>query len=82
MMKALFVAHPKSVGESYLEHQHAAMSFAAQLLAASLACVVHAVVPGLFTNTASRTIDRLHTRLVVSRRVPRRAEMEDKSAAA
>jgi len=67
MIRALFLSHPESVGETYLEHQGVALSFAAELVAAGFACAVHAVVPGLFTRTASRAIERLHTRLVANR---------------
>jgi hypothetical protein len=67
MIRSLFLSHPESVGETYLEHQGVALSFAAELVAAGLACGVHAVVPGLFTRTASRAIERLHRRLVANR---------------
>jgi hypothetical protein len=64
MFQRLFLDHPRSLGESYWRHQRAALSFAALLLAAGLACLVHAVVPGLFTRTGSRTIDRLYRRML------------------
>jgi len=67
MIRALFLSHPESVGETYLEHQGVALSFAAELVAAGLACAVHALVPALFTRTGSRAIERLHTRLVANR---------------
>jgi hypothetical protein len=67
MIRSLFLSHPDSVGETYLEHQGVALSFAAELLMASLACAVHAVVPGLFTRTGSRAIERLHARMVANR---------------
>jgi hypothetical protein len=63
-----FYEHPQSVGESYVGHWLAAMSFAATLLTCALMCTVHAFVPGLFKHTASRTIDRLHERMVTHRR--------------
>jgi len=67
MIRSLFLSHPESVGETYLEHQGVALSFAAELLAASLACAVHALVPALFTRTGSRAIERLHARMVANR---------------
>jgi len=67
MIRSLFLSHPESVGESYLEHQGVAFSFAAELFVASLACAVHAIVPGLCTRTGSRAIDRLHARMVANR---------------
>ncbi len=68
MIRSLFLSHPESVGETYLEHQGVALSFAAELFVASLACAVHAVVPGLCTRTGSQAIDRLHARMVANRR--------------
>jgi hypothetical protein len=67
MIRSLFLSHPEAVGETYLEHQGVALSFAAELMVASLACAVHAVVPGLCTRTGSRTIERLHARMVANR---------------
>jgi hypothetical protein len=63
----LFLAHPRSVGESYLEHQRHAFAFGISLLGAALACLVHAVIPGLFVRTGSEAITRLHDRMVVHR---------------
>jgi hypothetical protein len=68
MLRRLFLDHPASMGESYLEHQAVALSFAWPLLAASLACAVHALVPGFFVTTGSRAIADLHDRLVAGRR--------------
>jgi len=67
MIRSLFLSHPESVGETYLEHQGVALSFAVELFVASLACAVHAVVPGLCTRTGSRAIERLHARMVANR---------------
>lgn len=63
----LFLEHPRSVGESYLEHQRHAFGFGMALLGAALACLVHAVVPGLFVRTGSQAITRLHDRMVTHR---------------
>jgi Family of unknown function (DUF6356) len=63
----LFLQHPRSVGESYLEHQRHALGFGFSLLFASLACFIHAMVPGLFVRTGSDAITRLHDRMVVHR---------------
>ena len=67
MIDGLFLRHPRAVGESYLQHLAVALGFARELIVAGLACLVHAVVPALFTRTASRAIERLHTRLVLHR---------------
>ena len=67
MTDTLFLRHPRSVGESYREHQSVALTFAGELVAAGLADGVHAIVPALFTKTASRAIERLHACLVLHR---------------
>ncbi|HEU4429062.1 MAG TPA: DUF6356 family protein [Myxococcota bacterium] len=63
----LFLAHPRSVGESYPEHLAAALGFAALLGLAAAACFVHALVPALFTRSASRRVAELNTRMVRNR---------------
>ena len=70
MFARLFLSHPQSVGETYLEHQRMAFSFAGPLLLAGLACLHHAIIPGLCERTASSKIEMLHNRLVVNRRGP------------
>lgn len=67
MLRKLFVEHPQSVGESYLEHMGVAFSFGFQMLGAALACIIHGLVPGLFTKTGSKAIICLHDRLVTNR---------------
>lgn len=56
-------AHLEDVGETYFEHLGAALSFSASLARASLACALHALIPGACTHTASRAIADLHSRL-------------------
>ncbi len=63
MFRQLFLDHPRSVGETYLQHQAVALSFAWPLFVASLGAMLHAVVPGLCQKTGSRTILRLHGRI-------------------
>jgi len=70
MLQALFVEHPKSVGETYLEHQRQAFSFAGSMLLASVACFIHGLVPGLFRCTGSQTIARLHERMRLRGNLP------------
>lgn len=68
MLRQLFIDHPESVGESYGEHLLVALSFGTTMVAAGLACIVHALVPGLFVRTGSAAVSRLHDRMVTSRR--------------
>ncbi len=63
MFQRLFVTHPASVNESYLQHQRVALSFAAPLLTAALAATVHALIPGLCQRTASDIVRDLNKRL-------------------
>lgn len=66
-MKNLFTEHPASVDETYFEHMGMSASFSATLAVASLAALVHAILPFMFEKTASRLIGRLHDRMVVNR---------------
>jgi len=68
MLDRLFLSHPRSVDESYLAHQAHALRFSGSLLLAAGACFIHALVPGLFVRTGSRTIERLHDEMVVHRK--------------
>ena len=63
----LFTDHPKSVGETYLQHLAMAASFALRLLTGSICCLLHALFPFLFERTASRIITDLHHRMVTNR---------------
>lgn len=68
MWRETFLDHPRSVGETYLEHQRQAFWYAGELLKASLACAVHALIPRLFVRTASGKVMRLHEHM--TRRAP------------
>ncbi len=61
-MKSLFLTHPRSVDESYVEHLAIAGRFSAKLLLAAGAALVHAFLPFLFEKTASRMIARMYQR--------------------
>ena len=68
MFRRLFLDHPATMDETYGEHLAIAASFASGLFAASVACAIHALVPGLFVTTGSRAIADLNARLVEGRR--------------
>lgn len=59
----IFIDHPQSVDETYFEHMRFAGWFAARLLMAGGAALVHAFIPCLFEKTASRMISEMHARL-------------------
>ncbi len=61
-MKSLFLTHPRSVDESYVEHLAFAGRFSAKLLLAAGAALVHAFLPFLFEKTASRMIAEMYQR--------------------
>lgn len=55
----LFLDHPRSVNETYLDHMDVAMSISGKLFVAGMACFVHALIPGLFQNTASSIMNKI-----------------------
>jgi hypothetical protein len=63
MLDRWFLAHPRSVNESYPEHAAIALRVAARMMGAGLAAMVHGVFPCLFETTASRTIKTLHNEI-------------------
>lgn len=78
MIRRLFVDHPKSVDESYLEHMAMSGSFGWAMLRASGACFVHALVPGLCEKTGSTIIRQLHDKMVTNRKAkPAQAPEEE-----
>lgn len=54
-------AHLVQASETYWQHMRFAGAVGAMLVAAGLACLLHAVVPGICRDTASRTIASLHS---------------------
>jgi len=52
--------HLTQASETYWQHMRFAGAVGAMLVAAGLACLLHAVVPGVCRDTASRTIASLH----------------------
>jgi len=63
MLGRLFRDHPKSLGMSWAEHGAGAMAIGARMVGAGLACIVHAAVPALFTETAGRTVKSLYDQM-------------------
>ncbi|MBY8820816.1 DUF6356 family protein [Sphingomonas colocasiae] len=64
----LLTDHPASVGETYLEHMGQATSFGTTMILAGIACLIHGLIPAWFVSTGSKTISRLHDRMVINRR--------------
>lgn len=62
MLTRVFLSHPRAINESYCEHAAFAGGFAARLILAGGAALVHAVIPGLFEKTASRMVADLYAK--------------------
>lgn len=60
LVHRLFVDHPRSLGMSWSEHGLGAVAIGATLVGAGAACLVHALVPGWFTQTAGKTVSRIY----------------------
>lgn len=67
MRRLSFTEHPVSVGETYGEHFRAASGFGIAMLVGGAACLVHALLPFLFTSTGSTTIAHLHDHMITNR---------------
>ncbi|MEX3015226.1 DUF6356 family protein [Gymnodinialimonas hymeniacidonis] len=62
MINRVFLDHPQSVDETYLEHAAFAGKFSGRLFLAAFAAAVHAVIPCLFEKTASRMIADMYAK--------------------
>ena len=60
MLNKIFLDHPKKVNETYLEHGHFALTFAATLFLAAGAATIHAAIPAIFEKTASGIVSELY----------------------
>lgn len=76
MFRRLFVDHPKSVDENYLEHFGVASRFGVTMIYGGLCALVHAVVPGWCITSASDTVKRLNHIMVEQRRAKGEAVTE------
>lgn len=63
MIQRIFLSHPASVDETFLQHMRFALRFSGSLFLAGSAALVHAFVPCLCERTASRIIADLHHRM-------------------
>jgi Family of unknown function (DUF6356) len=62
-LQQLFLEHPRSIGETYFEHQRCAFEIGATLIGAGLACLLHGLVPAAFRDTGSRVVSHVHRRI-------------------
>ena len=61
-----FTEHPRSVGETYLEHGAFACRYGAKMALGGLAAILHGIFPYLFTTTGSRITRELAATLEAS----------------
>lgn len=60
LMDRLFLEHPRSLGMTWAGHGAGALEIGARLVGAGCACLVHALVPGWFTQTAGKTVTYMY----------------------
>lgn len=56
----LFTDHPRTLGMSWIGHGVGAAKIGLVLVGAGAACLVHAIVPGWFTQTAGKTVTSIY----------------------
>jgi len=56
----LFLEHPRSLGMTWGSHGIGAVKIGAELIGAGCAAIVHAAVPGWFTETAGKSVTRIY----------------------
>ena len=67
MLQRLFLAHPRSVNESYAEHFGVAWRFGLIMLVGGCGALIHALIPALCTTTGSDALVRLNALLEAHR---------------
>ena len=63
MIGRVFQDHPQSLGMSWAGHAAGAIVIGGRMIGAGAACIVHAIVPALFTETAGRTVVDIHAHM-------------------
>ena len=61
MLDRLLLDHPREIGETYIEHAGHALFIGTRMIVAGLACLVHALLPGLFIRTATHTVEDIRS---------------------
>ncbi len=57
---SFFTEHPNSINESYCQHLLKASCFSWSLFVTALACLVHAFLPFIFVDSASKNVAELY----------------------
>ena len=63
LFATIFVDHPASVDETYLQHMRFALTFSFWLATAAGAALLHALVPAVCETTAGRIVRRLNAKI-------------------
>ena len=61
MLRRLFTEHPQSLDMGWAEHGSGAARMGIKMVLGGLACLIHALIPGLFVRTTSNLVDELHS---------------------
>ena len=75
MIGRMFSEHPRSLGMSWGAHAVGAVGISVRLIGAGMACLIHAIVPAWFTQTAGKTVAEMHEHMAA-----RKAGAADPSA--
>ena len=67
MLLKSFIDHANSVGETYFQHMRVASGCGMRMVAGGVACLLHGLLPFLFTRTGTDQIRYLHRRMVENR---------------
>ena len=65
----IFTKHPTEVGETYLEHMFNALRYSLTFLFLFVVAFIHALLPFLFTRTASCVIQEMAEHIKKTRKV-------------
>ena len=63
MINKLFLDHPRSVDETFVQHFFFALTFSMTLFLAAFAALLHAFIPAACEKTASTIIKKLYARI-------------------
>ena len=74
MIGRMFQDHPRSLGMSWAGHGLGAIGIGFRMIGAGAACIVHALVPAVFAETAGRTVMSLHAHMQERRAAAPRPE--------
>ncbi|SRR5258708_18126436 len=60
LVDRVFFEHPRTLGMTWAGHGIGALAIGVRLIGAGIACLIHAVVPVFFTQTAGKMITQMY----------------------